>query len=153
MLTPGDIAPDFQLTDAQGRVVRAADLRGRKALLYFYPKANTPGCTRQACAVRDAGADLAAAGITAVGISPDGPKALTSFQAKHGLDFPLLSDPDRAVAKAYGAYGEKRMYGKVSAGIIRSAILVDEEGRVLAAWYGVKPEDTPALALAAVAQR
>ncbi len=150
MLQPGDEAPDFQLSDAQGNTVRISDWRGRKVLVYFYPKADTPGCTRQACTVRDAQAELAAAGIMAVGISPDKPKALTAFGAKYGLGFPLLSDPDRTAAKAFGAYGEKRMYGKVSEGIIRSALLLDEEGRVMAAWYGVKPEDTAALALAAV---
>jgi peroxiredoxin Q/BCP len=146
-LQKGDQAPEVCLPDASGQDLCLRTLRGRKVLLYFYPKAGTPGCTRQACAVRDARADLDRAGVVAVGISPDSPRALASFQAKHNLGFQLLSDPQREVAKAYGAYGEKKMYGKTTEGILRSAFLLDEQGRVLGAWYGIKPEATPSVAL------
>lgn len=148
-LKVGDHAPDFELKDASGETVRLSDFKGRKLLVYFYPKADTPGCTAQACSVRDAAAQLARAGITAVGISPDQPQALAKFDRKHGLGFPLLSDADHVVAEAWGAWGEKTMYGKKYFGIIRSAFLVDAEGRIAGAWYKIKPEDTVPNALAA----
>jgi peroxiredoxin Q/BCP len=140
-LSPGDPAPDFTLADAGEQPVSLAGFRGRKVLVYFYPKADTPGCTTQACGLRDALPDV---GDTAVvGISPDAPKALARFDTKYGLGFPLLSDPDHAVAEAYGAWGEKKRYGRTSMGIIRSAFLVDEEGKVAEAWPGISPKDTP----------
>ncbi len=145
---PGDAAPDFTLVDASGEPVALASFRGRKVLVYFYPKADTPGCTTQACGLRDALADL---GDTAVvGISPDQPKALAKFDGKYGLGFPLLSDPDHAVADAYGTWGEKKMNGKAYQGIIRSAFLVDEDGTVAEAWDKVSPKDTPTKLRAAV---
>lgn len=149
-LAVGDKAPDFSLVDQQGRTVRLADFAGRKLLVYFYPRADTPGCTRQSCSVRDARAGLEAAGVAAVGISPDAPARLQKFDAKHGLGFTLLSDPDHAVAEAWGAWGEKTMYGKKVQGIVRSSFLVDEQGRIAQAAYKVKPEDTVPQAKAAL---
>ncbi len=151
MLAPGDPAPDFTLTDQHGQTVRLADLRGRPVLVYWYPKADTPGCTTQACGLRDVLGDI---GDTAVvGISPDPPEALARFDGKHGLGFTLLSDPDHAVAEAWGVWGEKSMYGRTYMGIIRSAFLLDAEGRVTEAWYRISPKDTPKKLLAALASR
>jgi peroxiredoxin Q/BCP len=110
--------------------------------VYFFPKADTAGCTAQSCSVRDALPDLASLGIDAVGISPDPPEKQARFDAKYGLGFPLLADRDHAVADAYRVWGEKRMYGRTYLGIVRSAFLIDEAGRVAHAWYGVKPKDT-----------
>lgn len=147
-LEPGDKAPDFALPDQEGRTVKLSDFRGRKVLVYFYPKADTPGCTQQACAVRDV---MDRIGTTAVvGISPDPPPRQARFAAKHGLPFPLLSDEDHAVAEAWGVWGERSMYGRKFMGIIRSAFLVDEEGRIVHAWYKVSPRDTAAKLLAAL---
>ncbi len=151
LLGSGDEAPGFELLDQSGTTVKLADYRGRKLLLYFYPKADTPGCTTQSCAVRDAREDLSGLGVDAVGISPDKPKKQQAFDEKFGLGFPLLSDPDHAVADAYGAWGERSMYGKTYMGIIRSAFLIDEDGRITQAWYEVKPGDTVPNALAALA--
>lgn len=138
----GDKAPQFSLADQEGNTTSLSDFRGRKLLVFFYPKADTPGCTKQACSVRDAMPDLAGAAVTAVGISPDPPKKQKTFDGKHDLGFPLLSDPDHAVASAYGAWGEKSMYGKTYEGIIRSSFLIDEDGRILQVSYKVKPLDT-----------
>jgi peroxiredoxin Q/BCP len=149
-LRPGDPAPSFDLLDRSGTSVTLADYRGRKLLLYFYPKADTPGCTTQSCAVRDAREDLRALGIDAVGISPDKPGKQRAFDEKFGLGFPLLSDLDHAVAEAYGAWGERSMYGKTYMGIIRSSFLIGEDGRIIEAWYKVKPGDTVSNALAAL---
>ena len=147
-LKPGDNAPDFELPDQQGSPVRLSGFRGRKVLVYFYPRADTPGCTTQACGLRDI---LGQVGDTAVvGISPDKPAAQARFDAKYSLGFPLLSDPDRAVAQAWGAYGEKKMYGKVTQGIIRSAFLVGEDGNIEQSWYKISPKDTPTNLLAAL---
>jgi thioredoxin-dependent peroxiredoxin len=140
-LSTGDRAPDFALPDASGTEVSLGDFGGRKVLVYFYPKADTPGCTKQACGLRDALPDIGDAAV--VGISPDKPTALAKFDTKYGLGFPLLSDPDHAVAEAYGVWGEKKNYGRTYMGIIRSAFLVDEEGRVEQAWYKISPADTP----------
>jgi thioredoxin-dependent peroxiredoxin len=140
-LTPGNEAPDFTLLDAGGTEVSLGDFRGRKVLVYFYPKADTPGCTKQACGLRDALPDIGDAAV--VGISPDKPAALERFDTQYGLGFPLLSDPDHAVAEAFGVWGEKKNYGRTYMGIIRSAFLVDEEGRVEQAWYKISPADTP----------
>ncbi len=141
-LNAGDKAPDFALSNQSGKEIKLSDFRGRKVLVYFYPKADTSGCTKQACSIRDANPDLSALGIAALGISPDKPTKQKQFDDKYALGFPLLSDPDHQVAKAYGAWGEKKMYGKTYEGIIRSSFLIDEEGNVIQAWYKIKPLDT-----------
>lgn len=137
-LSPGDDAPAFTLTDADGASVSLADYRGRRVLVYFYPAAMTPGCTTQACDFRDNVSDLEGANIAVLGISPDSPAKLAEFRAAHGLTFPLLSDPAHEVLEAYGAWGEKKLYGKATVGVIRSTVLVGEDGRVEQAWYNVK---------------
>ena len=140
-LEPGDKAPTFTLLDQSGTKVKLGDFKGRKVLVYFYPKADTPGCTTQACGLRDAAPDL---GDTVVlGISPDPPARQKKFDDKYSLGFPLLADEDHAVADAYGAWGEKSMYGKKYQGIIRSAFLVDEKGKIEQAWPKISPKDTP----------
>ena len=141
-LNPGDQAPPFALKDQEGKLVSLADFHGKKLLLYFYPKADTPGCTKQACSVRDARQDLADLGLAVVGVSPDDPGRQKKFDGKYGLNFPLLSDADHAVAAAYGVWGEKSMYGKKVKGIIRSSFLIDAGGKIISAWYKVKPDDT-----------
>jgi peroxiredoxin Q/BCP len=137
-LQPGDAAPDFTLPDASGTPVSLADLRGHRVLLYAYPAAGTPGCTAQACDFRDSLASLQAAGYLVLGISPDEPAALARFAAEHHLTFRLLSDPDRSVLSAYGAYGEKSLYGKKVIGVIRSTFVIDEQGRIERAFVNVK---------------
>jgi peroxiredoxin Q/BCP len=146
----GKKAPAFNLMNQHGKKIKLSDFEGRKLLLYFYPKANTPGCTKQACSVSTSLKDLKKRGIEAVGISPDPPNAQIKFDLKYKLAFPLLSDPDNRVAKAYGAWGEKSMYGKKYEGIIRSSFLIDEKAKVIQAWYKVKPEDTVPLAVNAL---
>ena len=146
-LEPGDTAPPFEVADQHGRRVSLADLRGRKVLIYFYPEADTPGCTTQSCSLRDHRQDLAGIGTEIIGISPDMPDKQLAFDRKYGLGFPLLSDPRHEVAEAWGAWGEKKRGG---IGIIRSSFLVDEEGRIERAWYGVTPQDTAPNALAAL---
>lgn len=141
-LQKGQKAPDFTLSDQSGKDVSLSDFAGRKVLVYFYPKADTPGCTTQSCAVRDSLAQLAGHGVAAIGISPDSPDQQAKFDTKYSLGFPLLADVHNAVADAYGVWGEKTMYGKVYMGIIRSAFLVDEQGLVAEAWYKVSPGDT-----------
>ena len=137
-LAPGDAAPDFTLADADGAKVSLSDYRGQRVIIYFYPAAMTPGCTKQACDFRDSLASLAAAGVAVLGISPDGPAKLGKFRDSEGLNFPLLSDPDKAVLNAYGAYGEKMMYGKTTVGVIRSTFVVGPDGKLEQAQYGVK---------------
>jgi peroxiredoxin Q/BCP len=141
-LKPGDKAPAIKLQDQTGATVDLKSFKGRKVLVFFYPKADTPGCTTQACGMRDILGDI---GDTVVlGVSPDLPAKQAKFDDKYGLGFPLLSDADHAVADAYGAWGEKSMYGKKYQGIIRSAFLIDEQGKVQEAWPKVSPKDTPA---------
>ena len=137
-LAPGDPAPDFTLPDAEGNQVSLSALRGQPVIIYFYPAAMTPGCTKQACDFRDSKSDLSDAGFTVLGISPDAPAKLAKFRDKEGLTFPLLSDPSREVLKAYRAYGEKMMYGKTTVGVIRSTFVIGEDGRISRAYYGVK---------------
>jgi len=137
-LAVGDAAPAFSLTDADGNTVSLSDFAGRKVVVYFYPAASTPGCTKQACDFRDSLAELNAAGLDVVGISPDKPEKLAKFRDAEGLTFPLLSDPDRTVLTAWGAFGEKSMYGKTVQGVIRSTFVVDEQGKIEVAQYNVK---------------
>ncbi|MGV0815094.1 thioredoxin-dependent thiol peroxidase [Mycolicibacterium boenickei] len=137
-LEVGATAPAFSLPDADGNVVKLSDYKGRKVIVYFYPAASTPGCTKQACDFRDSLAELNDAGLDVVGISPDKPEKLAKFRDKEGLTFPLLSDPDRAVLTAWGAFGEKTMYGKTVQGVIRSTFLVDESGKIAVAQYNVR---------------
>ncbi|MBM4301432.1 MAG: thioredoxin-dependent thiol peroxidase [Deltaproteobacteria bacterium] len=141
-LKAGDAAPAFALPDQHGETVKLADFGGGQLLIYFYPKADTPGCTRQACSIRDAREELRDLALAVVGISPDQPARQQKFDDKYGLTFPLLADPDHRVAAAYGVWVEKTSYGKKSLGIIRSSFLIDGAGKIVAAWYGVKPEDT-----------
>ncbi|MDP9403836.1 MAG: thioredoxin-dependent thiol peroxidase [Actinomycetota bacterium] len=153
MLNPGDKAPDFTLLDQHGQpFTLSKSLKQRKVrhLVYFYPKAGTPGCTTQACGLRDIAGEVGETAI--VGISPDAPAAQATFDQKHGLGFPLLADEDHAVAEAYGAWGEKSMYGKRYMGIVRSAFLLDEKGRIAEAWPKISPKDTPKKLLAALAE-
>ncbi len=149
-LEKGVDAPDFELEDQDGNRVRLSDFRGKKLLVYFYPRADTPGCTKQACSIRDSQADLREAGIAYVGISPDTPDRQKKFDEKYQLDFPLLADTDHVIAEAFGAWGEKSMFGKIKMGITRSSFLIDEGGKILDLWYGVKPLDTVPKALKAV---
>jgi peroxiredoxin Q/BCP len=141
-LEEGDKAPGFSLPDADGNTVKLSDYKGRKVIVYFYPAASTPGCTTQACDFRDNLRDLNDAGLAVVGISPDKPAKLAKFRDEQKLTFPLLSDPDRKVLTAWGAYGEKTMYGKTVQGVIRSTFVVDEKGKIAVAQYNVKAAHT-----------
>ena len=146
----GDRAPAFNLADHTDTKVRLSSFKGRKVLVYFYPKADTPGCTTQACELRDISDDI---GDTVIlGISPDAPAKLVKFRDKHDLGFTLLSDPDHATAEAYGVWAEKSMYGKKYMGIVRSAFLVDEKGTISHAWPKISPKDTPKNLLKALAE-
>ena len=137
-LSPGDAAPDFTLPSDTGDQVSLGELRGRKVIVYFYPAAMTPGCTKQACDFTDSLKSLRGAGYEVLGISPDKPEKLARFREKDGLAITLLSDADKAVMTAYGAFGEKKLYGKVVQGVIRSTFVIDEDGRVEVAQYNVK---------------
>ena len=137
-LAPGDEAPDFTLPDADGNPVSLSALRGRQVIVYFYPAAMTPGCTKEACDFSESLPDLGKAGLTVLGISPDAPAKLARFRDKEHITFPLLSDPERRVLTAYGAYGEKMNYGKKTMGVIRSTFVVGADGKVENAYYGVK---------------
>ncbi len=147
--SPGDKAPTFTLLDQDGAKVKLSGFKGRKVLVYFYPKADTPGCTTQSCGLRDIANEV---GDTVIlGISPDPPAKQKKFDVKYSLGFPLLADEDHGVAEAYGAWGEKSMYGKKYMGIIRSAFLIDEQGQIAEAWPKISPKDTPENLLAALA--
>jgi peroxiredoxin Q/BCP len=150
MLEPGDRAPAFTLSDQDGNKVKLTDLKGETVVVYFYPRAETSGCTTQACGIRDRGAEYRELGARVLGVSPDEPEALRKFADNQRLDFTLLADPDHKVAEKYGAWGEKSMYGKKYMGIIRSAFLVDETGKIQEAWPKVSPKDTPANLLKAL---
>ncbi|WBQ03608.1 thioredoxin-dependent thiol peroxidase [Kribbella sp. CA-293567] len=137
-LSVGDAAPEFTLPDADGNDVSLESLRGRNVIVYFYPAAMTAGCTKQACDFRDSLDSLQAQGYAVLGISPDQPAKLAKFRERDGVTFPLLSDPDKEVLTAYGAFGEKTMYGKKVTGVIRSTFVVDGDGRIAVAQYNVK---------------
>jgi thioredoxin-dependent peroxiredoxin len=137
-LSPGDPAPDFTLPTDDGSTVSLADLRGRKVIVYFYPAAMTPGCTKQACDFTDSLASLRSEGYEVLGISPDAPAKLAKFRERDSLSITLLSDADRSVMTAYGAFGEKKLYGKLVQGVIRSTFVVDEDGLLSLAQYNVK---------------
>ena len=137
-LAPGDEAPDFTLPDADGKPVTLSALRGQRVIVYFYPAAMTPGCTKEACDFSESLPDLGKAGLTVLGISPDAPAKLARFRDKEHITFPLLSDPEREVIAAYGAYGEKMNYGKKTMGVIRSTFVVGADGKVEQAYYGVR---------------
>jgi peroxiredoxin Q/BCP len=140
-LAPGDRAPAFTLLDQHGEKLALTSLKGRKVMIYFYPKALTPGCTTQSCLLRDMSGEIGATAI--LGISPDQPERQQKFDDEHSLGFPLLSDPDHKVAEKYGVWGEKMNYGRTYMGIIRSAFLVSETGRISHAWYKISPKATP----------
>jgi thioredoxin-dependent peroxiredoxin len=137
-LEPGDPAPDFTLTTDTNEQLSLADLRGKRVILYVYPAAMTPGCTTQACDFRDSLQSLHAAGLEVIGISPDKPAKLAKFRERDSLTFPLVSDPDKSTLVAYGAYGEKKLYGKVVEGVIRSTFIIDADGKIERAMYNVK---------------
>ena len=150
MLETGDPAPGFQLTSAAGDTVRLADLRGRRVILFFYPKAGTPGCTTQACGFRDNWPKIEGAGATVIGVSPDTPQDLAAWKEKENLPYTLLSDPDHEVADAYGVWGQKKSFGREYMGIIRSHFIIDEEGRLADVQHNVKPEASVERALEAI---
>lgn len=137
-LSEGDTAPAFSLSDDKGNTVSLSDFAGQRVLVYFYPRANTPGCTTEACDFRDAFEQLNGSDVAIVGISPDKPESLAKFRADHDLNFPLLSDPEKETLTAYGAFGEKKNYGKVVQGVIRSTFLVEPDGTIGLAKYNVK---------------
>ncbi len=141
-LEKGDKAPDFTLSDQNGNNVSLKDYLGRKVLIYFYPKANTPGCTTQSCSVEESREDFGELGTDVIGISPDPVEKQKKFAEKYDLKFPLLSDEDHSTAEKYGVWGEKKLYGRTYMGIIRSSFLVDEEGKILECWYKVSPKNT-----------
>jgi peroxiredoxin Q/BCP len=137
-LAPGDPAPGFTLPDADGNLVSLSSFRGQRVIVYFYPAAMTPGCTKEACDFRDNRDSLSSQGIAVLGISPDPPAKLAKFRDREALTFPLLSDPDHSVQEAYGAYGEKKLYGKTTVGVIRSTFVIGADGAIEKAMYGVK---------------
>lgn len=150
-LEAGDVAPSFSLLDQHGNTVRLEDLGGRRVLVYFYPEADTPGCTRQSCDLRDHRQDLTGLGLEIVGISPDQPAAQLAFDRKYHLGFPLLADEDHDVAERWGTWAERERDGRRWYGIVRSSFLVGPDGLIERAWYRVKPEETVPEALSAVA--
>ncbi len=152
MLEAGDAAPDFTLPDQDGRELTLADLRGETVVLYFYPRADTPGCTTQACGVRDRGSEYAAAGARVIGVSPDEVGAVKKFAEKFDLDFTLLADADHAVAEAYGTWVEKSMYGKKYMGVQRATFLIDTEGKIARVFPKVSPKTHDDVVLKALAE-
>jgi peroxiredoxin Q/BCP len=152
MLEPGQEAPAFTLADQDGEEVTLSSLRGETIVLYFYPRAETPGCTTQACGIRDRGDEYAAAGARVIGVSPDEPAALRKFADNQSLEFTLLADPDHAVAEAYGAWGEKSMYGKKYMGIVRTTFIIDADGKVARAFPKVQPKKHDAIVLKALGE-
>ncbi len=150
MIEPGQIAPDFELPDQDGRAVKLSDYQGQPVVLYFYPKADTPGCTTQACGVRDHRADYVKAGAVVLGVSPDPVAKIKKFEEKYGLGFPLLADEDHAVADAYGVWVEKSMYGRTYFGNERTTFVIDSTGRVASVLRKVKPAEHDTLVLAAL---
>ena len=152
MLQPGDRAPDFDLPDQNGNRIRLSDVLDQTVVLYFYPRADTPGCTTQACGIRDRSTEYAAASARVIGISPDEPAAMKKFDDKHGLGFTLLGDTDHIVADAYGAWGEKSMYGKKYMGMLRSTFIIDADGKVARVFPRVQPKKHDALILEALAE-
>jgi thioredoxin-dependent peroxiredoxin len=150
VIEPGDQAPDFTLPDQNGDPVKLSKLRGKKVVLYFYPKADTPGCTTQACGVRDHAADYEAAGAVVLGVSKDPVEAIADFDDKHSLGFPLLSDPDHSVAEAYGVWVEKSMYGRRFMGMARATFVIDDQGKVTHAFPKVSPKTHDDVVLAAL---
>ena len=151
MLSPGETAPDFELSDQNGETVRLSELRGKPVVLYFYPKADTPGCTTQACGIRDRRADYERAGAVVLGVSPDPVSRIKKFDDKYGLDFPLLADEDHSVAEDYGTWVEKRNYGKTYMGVARTTFVIDADGRVASVLENVKPKTHDDDVLAALA--
>lgn len=151
-LAPGETAGEFEAVDQNGEALRLSDFRGKKLLLYFYPKAGTEGCTAQACQVRDARVDFSGLGVEVLGISPDCPADQKKFDDEHNLGFALVCDMDHVIAEEYGAWGEREMFGESFEGVIRSSFLLDEDGRVIEAWYDVKPAETVPLAKEALAE-
>ena len=141
-LSAGDKAPAFTLLDQRGEKVKLSDFKGKRVVVYFYPKADTPGCTTQSCELRDHRKDLTKLGASVIGISPDSPARQAKFDTKYKLGFPLLADEDHAVAEKWGVWGEKSMYGRKYQGIIRSAFVIDEKGKIADAFYKVSPKDT-----------
>src|SRR5947199_7441202 len=137
-LSAGDTAPPFTLSDADGNKVSLKDYRGKRVILYFYPAASTPGCTKEACDFRDSLERLTSEGFAVLGVSPDEPAKLVKFRDNQQLTFPLLSDPDKSVLTAYGAWGEKKLYGKLMVGVIRSTFVIDAKGKIELAQYAVK---------------
>jgi peroxiredoxin Q/BCP len=152
MLQAGDKAPGFELPDQSGKLLRLSDLRGQTVVLYFYPRADTPGCTIQACGVRDRSADYETAGARVLGVSPDSGEDVRKFADKHGLEFTLLADADHEVAEAYGTWGEKSMYGKKYWGVQRATFIVDGEGTIARVFPKVSPKTHDAVVLAALAE-
>ena len=151
MADSGEQAPDFELQNQDGETVRLADYAGKTVVLYFYPKADTPGCTTQACGIRDRGAEYDAAGAVVLGVSPDKPAALRKFADKYGLPFTLLADPDHQVAEAYGVWVEKSMYGKKYMGVERSTFVIGPDGTLVEVFRKVKPAEHDDLVLGALA--
>jgi thioredoxin-dependent peroxiredoxin len=149
-LQEGDVAPDFETVDDQDRKVRLSDLRGKRVVLYFYPKDDTPGCTRQACGFRDSYAGLEEMNSVVLGVSPDGVESHQAFKSKFGLPFPLLVDEDHQISEAYGVWGEREFNGNKFMGIFRSHFVIDQDGRIIDARYNVNPDESPELSLQAL---
>jgi len=150
MLVPGEVAPEFSLAADDGKTIALRDLRGKPVVLYFYPKDDTPGCTKEACEFRDSWKDVQETGAVVLGVSPDSASSHQKFKQKYHLPFPLLADPDHQVASRYGAWGEKSMYGKKYQGILRTTFLIDGTGRIARVFEKVKPEGHAAEVLAAL---